>query len=69
MSLTIPGATSTEENEVIKPIYVQSRHEERVQCNWNFESCEDGIFHAVNTITGRVFDGTKEEFREILKGN
>lgn len=45
------------------------RNEEQVQCNWNFVSNEDGVLEAINAITGRVFKGSREEFREILKGN
>lgn len=37
-------------------------------CNWSISNDGTDTFHAVNCVTGRVFDGTKAEFAEILRG-
>ena len=36
-------------------------------CNWSF-SWDDDLLIAKNIITGREFKGSKEEFRELIRG-
>ena len=38
-------------------------------CNWNITIDPDtGTFKADNIINGHIFEGTKEEFRNMLRG-
>ena len=38
-----------------------------IPCNWEF-SWDDDVLIAKNMITGREFTGSKEEFRELIRG-
>ena len=47
-----------------KPVVVAA---ELQPCNWEF-SWEDDVLVGKNIITGREFRGSKEDFRELMKG-
>ena len=47
-----------------KPVVVAS---EQQPCNWEL-SWEDDTLVGTNIITGREFRGSKEDFRELMKG-
>ena len=47
-----------------KPVTVSA---EQQPCNWEL-SWEDAVLVGKNIITGREFRGSKEDFRELMKG-
>lgn len=41
---------------------------EKVMAYWNIKIIEEPRIHCVNTVTGRVFEGTREEFNIFVRG-
>jgi len=45
-----------------------NKHEQNPS-NWNiYATEEEGVIHAVNTVTNRVFDGTTKELSALIRG-
>ena len=59
------GALAKAQEKAVTPVPVVSA--DLIPCNWSF-SWDDDLLMARNIITGREFKGSKEEFRELIRG-
>ena len=59
------SALAKAQEKTATPVPVVSA--ELIPCNWSF-SWDDDLLIAKNIITGREFKGSKEEFRELIRG-
>ena len=42
--------------------------DDAIPCNWNFVPLDDDQVFATNTQTGSTFEGTMDEFNDVLRG-